>query len=410
MMQLCPGNAQWIGRRAEQQDAFGFLGFTQDWHGGEGGVLVVLADGMGGMEAGGEASRLAVRTMMDAYDRRGPGESIPAALHRALAEANQAVYAFACRGAGEGNTGTTLVAAAVQEGRLYWVAAGDSRLYLYRGADGSLTQCSQDHNRRADLMQEVVQGRLSREQAETDPDGAALTSFVGMAEVPRVDGNLRPLTLAAGDRLLLVSDGVHGVLSPAEIAAALVRDAQAAADALIVAVKAKGLENQDNATVAVLECRAAPPVAMPVPVPAAGTAGRRWPWVLAALLAVLALGVWIGQGLGGWLVAWGLKGDQSPAVAPAAVPAAGSEAPPPTAAPEAPAPPPAAPAPESAPESAREPGPAPASAPIPAEAPPDPDPKPARPARQPGPHEWEKGRAHDPRSPAPAPGDRRAPP
>lgn len=318
-MELHPGNAQWIGRRAEQQDAFGFAGFTADRHRGAGEVLVVLADGMGGMEAGGAASRLAVHTMMAAYGQRAPDESIPAALGRALAETNEAVYALACRGAGEGNTGTTLVAAVVQEGQLHWSAAGDSRLYLYRAADGSLTQCTQDHNRRADLMDEVAAGRMSREQAETDPDGAALTSFIGLAEVPRVDSNLSPLTLGAGDRLLLLSDGVHGVLSPQEIAATLTLEAQAAADALIAAVKAKGLEVQDNATVAMLESRAEPSGAAAPVTPAVR---RRWPWMVGAFLAVLALGVWIGHGLGGWLDAWGLKGGLAPAPKEAPLPPA----------------------------------------------------------------------------------------
>lgn len=294
-MELRPGNAQWIGRRAEQQDAFGFCGFTQDWHRGEGGVLAVLADGMGGMEAGGAASRLAVRTLMAVFDGRGPDEPVPEALSRALDETNRAVYDLACQGAGEGNTGTTLVAAAVQDGRLHWVAVGDSRLYLYRGADATLTQCSRDHNHLADLMQEVAQGRLNRAQAETDPDAAALTSFVGMAEIPRVDSNLRPLALAPGDRLLLCSDGVHGVLTPAEIAAALRLEAQAGAAALIAAVKAKALETQDNATAATLECRAESPAVPRAP------RRRHWPLILAGLLGALALGIWIGRDLGHWL-------------------------------------------------------------------------------------------------------------
>lgn len=331
-MELRPGNAQWIGRRAEQQDSFGFAGFTQDWHRGAGGVLVVLADGMGGMDAGGEASRLAVRTMMAAYGRREPGETIPDALSRALAETNRVVYEFACRGAGAGNTGTTLVAAAVQGGQCYWIAAGDSRLYLYRGADGSITQCTQDHNRRADLLLEVAQGRLSRAQAESDPDGAALTSFVGMAEVARLDSNVRPLPLAPGDRLLLASDGVHGVLGPAEIAAALARDAQGGADALIAAVKAKRRGNQDNATVAVIECRGDAPTARPLADPAPASRRRRWLLVALLLLTVLILGIVIGIGLGAWRPLLGPQPGQPPSV-PAALPAAPTTMPVPETAP-----------------------------------------------------------------------------
>jgi len=71
---------------------------------------------------------------------------------RTLAAANRAVYELACRSEGEVQVGTTLVAAVVHGRSLYWAAAGDSRLYLYRGVDGSLTQCTQDHNLRSDLL------------------------------------------------------------------------------------------------------------------------------------------------------------------------------------------------------------------------------------------------------------------
>jgi protein phosphatase len=256
MMKLTPGNAQWIGRRAEQQDAFGFTGFDQAYFLAHAGVLAVLADGMGGMSNGREASRLAVQGMLESYREKRPDESIPDALMRGLEVANTAVYELACASAGEGNVGTTLVAAAVHGEHLYWVAAGDSRLYLYRGADGSLTQCTQDHNYGNELLLQVVDGELSRDEIENHPDRGALTSFLGMAEIPKVDCNLHPLPLTPGDRLLLCSDGIHGVLSEAEMKQLLTADAQPAADALITAVEAKAMDAQDNATAVVVACQA----------------------------------------------------------------------------------------------------------------------------------------------------------
>ena len=255
-MKLTPGNAQWIGRRAEQQDAFGFTGFDQAYFLAHAGVLAVLADGMGGMSNGREASRLAVQRMLECYREKRPDESIPDALMRGLTTANRAVYDLACRGDGEGNVGTTLVAAAVHGRHLFWVAAGDSRLYLYRHADQSFTQCTQDHNYGNELLARVAAGELSRDAVASHPDRDALTSFLGMAKIPKVDANLRPLRLALGDRLLLCSDGIHGVLNEAEMKQSLAADAQAAADVLIAAVKSKALDNQDNATAALLACQA----------------------------------------------------------------------------------------------------------------------------------------------------------
>ena len=251
-MDLEPGNAQWIGTRAEQQDAFGFAGFDLPYFQDHGGILVVLADGMGGMRDGRTASHLAVQGMLKAYREKQPDESIPDALMRALAVANRAVYELACASGGEGSVGTTLVAAAVCAGQLFWVAAGDSRLYLFRAADGSLTECTRDHTYGNEVLVQIVVGERSGDTLAEDLNWEALTSFLGLADVPRVDRNLCPLSLCAGDRLLLCSDGIHAVLSQVELKRSLMADAQVAADALISAVKGKALEDQDNATAAVL--------------------------------------------------------------------------------------------------------------------------------------------------------------
>lgn len=259
-LSLHPGNAQWIGQRAEQQDAFGFLGCEARGGRQTGDVLVVLADGMGGLQRGGEASRLAVRTFLDHFAQAGPSTTTPltATLSQALDAANRAVNTLARDTDGEGEVGTTLIAAAVREGRLHWIGVGDSRLYLYRATDGSVTPCNDPHNLEQQLWPQVIAGELTPDDIAAHPDRAALTSFLGLSEIPEIDASLRPLPLEPGDRLLLCSDGVDGVLSRDELRAVLPGDPQPAAETLIARLRERALDHQDNATVAILACEPVP--------------------------------------------------------------------------------------------------------------------------------------------------------
>ncbi|WP_295882310.1 protein phosphatase 2C domain-containing protein [uncultured Thiohalocapsa sp.] len=251
-MDIRPGNAWWQGRRQEQQDAFGFAGFDDAVLRTHGGVLMVLADGMGGMSGGREASRIAVEHFMAAYRQKPAQEDIPTALERALAAANRAVYELALTREGEGEVGTTLVAAVVHEGSVHWISVGDSRLYLYQAAGDTLTLCTEDHTQGNELLEQVARGALTRAAAEADPDFHALVSFLGLRDIPKVDRSVRPLPLTAGDRLLLVSDGVYGTLAESDIGMLLRDEAQHAAEALIRAVKERAGAGQDNATATVI--------------------------------------------------------------------------------------------------------------------------------------------------------------
>lgn len=294
-MQLRPGNAQWIGKRDEQQDAFAFAHIADDYFRSHGGALALVADGMGGMANGAQASRIAVQTFVAAYNEKTADEAVADALTRALEAANRAVWELAKDSAGEGQVGTTLVAAAVLGDQLYWVSAGDSRLYLYR-ADGSLAQCTTDHNLLTDLMEKVRAGEMTRDQALQHPDAEAVTSFLGMQRIERIDRNLRPLPLAAGDRLLLCSDGLFGTLNDEELAAALADDPQQAAETLLQQVQARADEYQDNTTILVLGAAAAD-AALSAAAPAQTAAPqRRTPWLLAGLLggaALVGAGIWL---------------------------------------------------------------------------------------------------------------------
>lgn len=321
---LRPGNAQWLGARQEQQDAFGFAGCDAQGTSLPEGVLVALADGMGGLRQGRAASQTAVRTLLASYAAQPPEIPVPEALARALEAANQAVYQLARETEGEGAVGTTLVAAAVRADALFWTSVGDSRLYLYRGADGSLTSCTEDHTLANDLWTQVATGELAPDALAAHSDRNVLTSFLGLAEIPRVERSRRPLALQPGDRLLLCTDGVHGVLSPEELGAPLAGPPQAAAEALIAALRARGLAHQDNATVALLACEAIAPGSPRTKTPRISV-WRGWLGAVAVLLPL---------GLGAAWLAWHDRPTQPPepspaprANAPAATPLAPSSAP-----------------------------------------------------------------------------------
>ena len=132
-MRFLPGNAQHIGARHSQQDSFGFADPGDRAFLAHGGFLAIVCDGMGGMEHGDLASRTAVRVFLEAYRRKTPEESIPAALDRSVHEANFQVVTLA-RGMGmsEG-IGTTLVAVAIHETSVYFISVGDSGIFHCSG-------------------------------------------------------------------------------------------------------------------------------------------------------------------------------------------------------------------------------------------------------------------------------------
>jgi serine/threonine protein phosphatase PrpC len=250
-MIVLPGNSQHIGARSSQQDAFGFSDKDDLAFVAHGGVLAVVADGMGGMAHGGEASHMAVRAFLQTYMAKSADESVHIALRRALEVANYAVISIAHQ-ADEKNVGTTLVAAVIHGDAFHWVSVGDSRLYLWR--DRKLTQLTQDHIYANDLDRDAANGNISREDAENHPERRSLTSYLGLTPLDLIDRNPQPFPLFAGDRLLLCSDGLYVALVESEIGPIFNRDAQQAAEDLVALVLAKNRLGQDNLTVAILAC------------------------------------------------------------------------------------------------------------------------------------------------------------
>ncbi|MFZ1575558.1 MAG: PP2C family serine/threonine-protein phosphatase, partial [Chromatiaceae bacterium] len=223
-----------------------------------------------------------------------PDLAVTERLLGAITAANQVVHNLARATAGEGEVGTTLVAAAIHQGHLFWIGAGDSRLYLYRAADGSLTPCNEEHNLALQLWRQAPADGPTPDWIEDHPQRHALISFLGLAEIPEIDRNVRPLALEAGDRLLLCSDGVDGVLSLDELKDGLDADPQTAAEGLIARLQGLQRLYQDNATVAILACEG-----WDTPTRVSdGVCQRRWPgpapWALALVLLMLVMGLGVG--------------------------------------------------------------------------------------------------------------------
>ncbi len=182
------------------------------------GHLLVVADGVGGAQAGAEASRWASRVAVERYyDMPGPGgatglaAAVGADLHAAIEVANTSLYQY-LQTTGVREAGSTMVAAVVQGRMLYIANVGDSRAYLIR--NGQITQLTRDHTL---TQQKLGAGLIQPEQVELDPGRNVLTRSLGAGPAVEVD-LFPPLQLVPGDVVLLCSDGLTDMLSDEEIA------------------------------------------------------------------------------------------------------------------------------------------------------------------------------------------------
>jgi len=204
--------------------------------------LLVVADGMGGHRGGATASRLCVETIGDVFHRS--SEAPEALLRDALHAANENVYQLAGEDPKLAGMGTTAVLLLLTPASEAWVAhLGDSRAYLLR--DGVMSPLTEDHTVVAAM---VRRGVLSPEAANDHPRRHELVRCVGFHHAQEPDVSRHEVH--PGDRFLLCSDGLSGLLSDAEMGAVLQREAlEDAVDTLVGAANERG--GLDNITVVV---------------------------------------------------------------------------------------------------------------------------------------------------------------
>ena len=249
---ILSGSAQTIGKRDEQQDASAFTDGNDSEFVEHGGVLSVVADGIGGHAHGGQASRKAVEAFVRDYASKPRMSNIPDALYHALKQANRAVLEFAESQGEAENCGTTLVAAVIHPdtSTLHWTSVGDSRLYFFR--EEQFVQFTLDANYGCQLIRRVARGTLARVELNSEENPHKLTSFLGIKKLVKIDRSIRPFPLHEGDRVLLCTDGFYQALGKEELIECYFQEPQAACDRAVQRILRKDLENQDNATAAIL--------------------------------------------------------------------------------------------------------------------------------------------------------------
>jgi serine/threonine protein phosphatase PrpC len=204
--------------------------------------LFVVADGLGGHEAGEVASSIAVETLRDHAPRRPDAK----ALARAVKAANREVIRSAREGFGKAGMGTTMTAAIVEGTKIAIAHVGDSRAYLLH--DGTLSRVSEDHSMVADMIR---RGQLTEAEARYHPNRSVITRALGTD--PNMFADTYEFEAEPGDRLLLCTDGLTGMIEDGMICEILeqYRTPDVAARMLIDAANDAG--GHDNISVVVID-------------------------------------------------------------------------------------------------------------------------------------------------------------
>lgn len=210
--------------------------------------LFVLADGMGGHNAGEIASRLAVETIIDFFDsikRKKSFKSVNNAkiqeiIHDSIIKTNETVYQESVNNRRLEGMGTTIVLAFFQKPETMHIAnVGDSRAYLLR--DDTLNLLTEDHSVTASLLRD---GTISKVEAKTHPYRHHLTRSIGTSN------KIKPFTtffnVSIGDKLLLCSDGLWNVLSDKDIIALLQKNVTSKKICNLLTKRANELQSKDN--------------------------------------------------------------------------------------------------------------------------------------------------------------------
>jgi len=212
------------------------------------GVLLLVADGMGGHDGGRVASGMAADAIIHELEfaeiQWNDPHQVRSLLEQSLLRANTEVYRAAQASRGNRHMGTTVMAVIMQGCNAHIAHAGDSRAYLVRS--GRAFRLTADHSRVQDL---VSAGEVSPKDARMHPDVHLLTRAVGAAATLEPDVRRTPLKLAQSDVLVVCSDGLYEKVSGQEIAKAFrLFPPQAACERLVGLANRRGAG--DNITVA----------------------------------------------------------------------------------------------------------------------------------------------------------------
>ncbi|HZK67843.1 MAG TPA: Stp1/IreP family PP2C-type Ser/Thr phosphatase, partial [Chloroflexota bacterium] len=190
------------------------------------GLLVIVADGMGGHAAGEIASHIAAQSVRARY-YQSPNPYIVESLQESMEAANAEVWQESRRQAGRAGMGCTLTTAVIHDNHLVVGHVGDSRAYLVRG--DSIVQITEDHSL---VAEQVTEGELSPEAAKEHPQRNVITRAIGEKASVKID--IYEEELQGGDVVVLCTDGLTAVVSDEDIGQLVVNSsAKRAAEALV---------------------------------------------------------------------------------------------------------------------------------------------------------------------------------
>lgn len=281
-------------------------------------LIAIVADGIGGHQAGEVASEITVETIIERINKEGLDDPIES-MKSAITEAGTSVFGAAQQSADFYGMGSTAAIACVIGNKLFTSHVGDSRIYLQRR--GKIRQITKDHT----WVQEAIEHQIIDESDALDhPRAHMLQRAIGSPEPPEPDFRLRlsdresdadsvknqGLTLKEGEKVLLCTDGLTDLVEDDEIRLALIEQSpKEAVQSLVSLARARG--GHDNITVVILE--------VPEVWPYETTFLPRRLFFLSAImilsfLAVIAVAILASWKLG--LIPWPLGGGPTPTPLP----------------------------------------------------------------------------------------------
>jgi PPM family protein phosphatase len=217
--------------------------------------LYAVADGMGGHAGGEIASQLCIKeiehhleamTARENFPRNHPDIGVMNTLAKAINAASTKIYERALEEPFLKGMGTTATALAIIDNQAYFGHVGDSRLYLLRA--GFIYQLTNDHSL---VSEQVRSGALTKEEAEMHHLRNVITRSVGYQEEEEVDTGC--ITIEAGDKFVLCTDGLHGKIADREISKSVHKNPVESPKMLISMANSRG--GEDNITAVVVEIK-----------------------------------------------------------------------------------------------------------------------------------------------------------
>lgn len=231
--------------RTNNEDVGLFFRIADERISSQKGLLLIVADGMGGHNAGEVASRMAADIISHEYFKQ--HDSVEKSLLRSFEKANKNIFETAAANSSCKGMGTTCTVLVINDDSVYYGHVGDSRAYLIR--NNSIVKITQDHTHVNDL---VKSGEITAEEADSHPQRNILTNALGTKPVVKVDTGKCEFQFQENDRLLLCSDGLYDYLKDEELLEMQKgQTLSEAANKMIVETKKRGAH--DNITIVLAE-------------------------------------------------------------------------------------------------------------------------------------------------------------